>query len=64
MRGVLKHLQLLRLATLHRCSYSGNSSLLSSQYVSTDTESLLKLCHQRDLPRAMHVLDAMERRRV
>ncbi|QCD83944.1 structure-specific endonuclease subunit SLX1 [Vigna unguiculata] len=64
MRGVSKHLLLLRPTTLHRCSYRDNSSLVSSHHVPTETESLLNLCHQRDLPRAMHVLDAMERRRI
>ncbi|XP_047155604.1 pentatricopeptide repeat-containing protein At2g03880, mitochondrial [Vigna umbellata] len=61
---ISKHLLLLQPTTLHHCSYSGNFSLVSSHSLPTETESLLNFCHQRDLPRAMHVLDAMERRRV
>ncbi|XP_029126260.1 pentatricopeptide repeat-containing protein At2g03880, mitochondrial isoform X2 [Cajanus cajan] len=66
MKGASKHLQLLRPTTSHCCSYrySTTSSLVSPRYVSTETESLLNLCYQRDLPRAIHVLDAMERRGI
>ncbi|KAL2343715.1 hypothetical protein Fmac_005000 [Flemingia macrophylla] len=42
----------------------GSSTLVSPRYVPTETESLLNLCYRRDLPRAMHFLDAMERRGV
>ncbi|KAK7363244.1 hypothetical protein VNO77_05378 [Canavalia gladiata] len=64
MKGVSKHLQWLRASWWHCGSYSSCSSLASPCYVPTETESLLNLCYQRDLPRAMHVLDAMERRGV
>ena len=67
MRSVSKHLQLLRPTTSSRCcSYSANSSHshVSPHYAPPETESLLNHCYQRDLPRAMHVLDAMERRGV
>ncbi|XP_027347451.1 pentatricopeptide repeat-containing protein At2g03880, mitochondrial [Abrus precatorius] len=60
MKGVSKYLQLL-----HCRSYNSCSSLASTRYVPTETTgSLLNLCYQRDLPRAMHVLDSMEGRRV
>ncbi|KAG5029176.1 hypothetical protein AAZX31_05G115300 [Glycine max] len=64
MRGVSKHLQLLRPTSSRCCSYSVNSSLVSPHYVPPETESLLNHCYRRDLPSAMHVLDSMERRGV
>lgn len=59
MKGVSKRLELLRTTWSRRCS-----CVASPPSVAPETSLLLNLCHQRDLPGAMHALDAMERRGV
>ncbi|XP_061339379.1 pentatricopeptide repeat-containing protein At2g03880, mitochondrial [Gastrolobium bilobum] len=62
MKGVSKH---LRTAYSLCCSYRRSSSLAAPRSVPAETWSLLNdFANQRDLPRAMHALDAMERRGV
>jgi len=62
MKGVSKYLKLLRESCSHSLSYSSCSSLATPRFVPFETESLLlNLCYKRDLPRAMNVLDSMER---
>lgn len=59
MKGVSKHLVLLRTTWSRSCSY------VSFQHnIAPETSSLLNHCYNRDLPRAMQILDTMEKRGV
>ncbi|XP_057415475.1 pentatricopeptide repeat-containing protein At2g03880, mitochondrial [Lotus japonicus] len=59
MKALSKRLRLLQ-TTLSRCC----SGAASPPSVPAEPPSLLNLCHQRDLPRAMQALDSMERHGV